>query len=278
MKTLDAASSQKRLAFWLLLVAAVAALVVMSIWLARCRMQGRIAGKATTVRAVWTARHNGSFGGLEAGFSLNSLNGGIADVYIEVPTVYNGETGRHELAPDYDELRPRWRHEPLYHEAYALSQGQWVRRLREFSRESDAQLEFGSCDDHETVNLNIDKQIRDELPQRIQVKSILRFKRLIVAIYSDANEQRPYPFDDHPPLEMDLLEPDGSSWRVVDSQEVDEYGFYCGASTFLTELESGEIARLLFVHVEDASATSVYYNVESFLVREMAIPGQLQHN
>lgn len=215
--------------------------------------------------SVWTLRRNGEFGGLGAAFFRD---GRRMHVYTEFSQVLNDKTGRKEPSPDWDELRDRWRGEPYYHEVYDLSDGEWVKRTREFARASDSNLGFEACDYGENLELPIEKKIKDELPSSIKIKAVLRFQEYVAVLYGDPNEQRPYPYNDHPPLEMDLLVPDKVGWRVADSQEVDEYGYLCTVTTFSTQLPGGENARVFLVITADPSATSEFFTANSFLLRK----------
>ncbi len=217
---------------------------------------------------AWTLRPNGDFWGLEAFFSLD---GQRLHVYTALETVLSDKTGKHELAPDHDELRPYWKGEPYYHESYDFVDGRWIRQTREFSRGADSNLEFGDCDDKGTLDLQIEREIAAELPSPIRVKAVLKFKEFAVVVYSDPSSQNHNYVLDVPPLEADLLVPDQGGWRIVDSQEVDEYGYSCGVNLPSMTLPGREAEKMLFILTFDPSVTSNYYNLKSFLISRAAI-------
>jgi hypothetical protein len=216
-------------------------------------------------KTIWTLRPNGEFGGLEADFFLD---GGRMHVYTAVEEVLSDKTGKYELSPDWDELREHWRGEAYYHETYDLADDGWVRRSRKFAAGPESNLEYGSCDNNAELDLPLEKEMKEELPAAVKIKAVLRFQEYAAIVYGDPNEQKPYPYNDHPPLEMDLLVPDRGGWRVADSKEVDEYGYLCGTTAFPTQLTGGEKARVFLIITSDPSATSNHYYVQSFLARE----------
>jgi hypothetical protein len=211
-------------------------------------------------------RPNGSFSGL-CGFFFRQRE--RLHVYSEVPEILNNETGKFEREPDSDELEPYWKCEPYYHEVYDLLDGAWVQRRREFSQPPDEAVHLTHCDQWDRRNLPIEIGIKRELPARIKIKAIRKSSDYAIVVYTDPSQQSPDELN-HAPLEVDLLVPDREGWKVADSQEVDEYGYFCGSETFDTRLAQGEIATVLLIYTEDDSADSNYYSAKSFIVRPQA--------
>ncbi len=194
----------------------------------------------------WMLRPNGTFGDIHAIFFRQQKS---LHVYIPLTEIINEKTGKFEPVPE-DEMEPAWKGEPYYHDAYHLKDGVWTANQREFSQGPEDFVDWAHCDRWNRRNLRIEKAIKRELPVRIKVKAICRFPRYVVVVYTDPSQQSASELN-YPPVECDLLIPDQDGWKIADSQEVDEYGYFCGSEAFDTQLANGETAKILLVYSED---------------------------
>lgn len=223
---------------------------------------------AAQAKADWTLRPNGVFNALYGSFAERH---GRLHVYSELTRIMNDKTGRKEATPDNDELKPSWRGEPSYHEVYALVDGAWVQQRREFFRPpyQGQEIDLGHCDQRDLRNIPIEKQMIAELPASIKIKAVHKFPAYATVLYTNASQQSDSAFA-YPPLELDLLVPDRGGWKIADSQEVDEYGYFCGTKTLSTQLANGESTTVLLVFTADPSVDNEYYTANSFIVRRNA--------
>ncbi len=214
-------------------------------------------GDSKLPRPEWTLRPNGTFGDIHAIFFRQERR---LHVYTPLTKIINEKTGKFEPVPE-DEMEPAWKGEPYYHDSYELKDGFWAANQREFSQGPEDFVDWAHCDQWNRRNLQIEKAIKRELPARIKVKAIYRFPRYVVVVYTDPSQQSPSELN-YPPLEADLLVPDLGGWRIADSQEVDEYGYFCGSETFDTQLANGETVKILLVYTEDIK----WDQVQSYLI------------
>src|SRR5712692_3421440 len=219
----------------------------------------------TTARQEWTLRSTGGFLATQGVFDAKD---GRLDVYShgEEPDRLNPNTGMPEYS-SADDWPPAPKRKPFYHEVYYLVNGEWVRKLKEFSGSPDKYLDFGSCDRADHLDLPTEKEIREELPSPIKVKAIHKFPGYAAVVYTEPPEESSDVLHHFPPIEVDLLVPDQGGWRVADSQETDEYGYFCGTTTFSTTLTNGEPATVLLVYSVDPGNYDDYYGVRSYIVR-----------
>lgn len=179
--------------------------------------------------------------------------------------------GDREMAPDDDELLPRWKGEPYYHTVYELRAGEWVKVLREFSTAPELYFDFGPCD---PLN-QLDLYTRDDPPKalekirpRLKVKDVTLVggkSSFATVVYSDApNERVTYP------LKVALTVPErglhSGGWKLLESLDVGGYGHFCGTRMMETKLASGETVSVLLVYLNEPAGSSDYIAVYSFLI------------
>jgi hypothetical protein len=219
---------------------------------------------AKTSLPEWTLRSTGGFFALDGDFFAE---GGRLHVYsrAEEPVRLNAKTGMPEYASAEEwPLAPKGK--PIYHEAYDLVDGQWIRKVKEFSGEPSQYLDLSLCDRADRLEVPIEKEMRVELPTAIKIKAIHKFPGYAAVIYSETS---PDPLDvpqPYPPIEVDLLVPDGGGWRVADSQEAEEYGYFCATTTFPTTLADRKTATVLLVYTLEPGKRDDYYAARSFAV------------
>jgi hypothetical protein len=216
----------------------------------------------------WTLQPNGTVGGLNA---LFLHQGEQLHVYIALDDVLDEKTGKFERGPDSDDLEPYWKGEPYYHEVYDLVGGTWAQERREFSQPPEDSIDLDHCDRWNRRNLRIEKEISRELPARIKIKAIDKLPNRVVVVYTDPSLQSPSELN-YPPLEADLLVPDQGGWRIAESQEVEEGGYFCRSEALPVPLANGESATVLLVFTEVDSATRNFFYAQSYLIRRKPTP------